>query len=100
MEDGAGAHCAKKTKEWHRRNGISVLPSWPGYSPDMNPIENCWALMKFELSKSKPTTIAGLKEVMQEIWDGLTADYLRSLYESMPRRMRMVIAAKGGATKY
>ena len=66
MEDGAGAHRAKKTKEWHRRNKISILPSWPGYSPCMNPIKNCRALMKFELTKSKPTTIAGVKKVMQQ----------------------------------
>ena len=100
MEDGAGPHRARKTQEWHRRNGISVLPSWPGYSPDLNPIENCWSLMKLQLSKCKPTTVAGIKEVMQKIWKNLTTDYLRSLYESMPRRMQMVIAAEGGATKY
>ena len=90
----------KKTKEWHRRNKISVLLSWSGYSPDMNPIKNCLALMKFELTKSKPTTIAGFKEVMQQIWNGLTAKYLCSLYASMPRRMQRVIKAEGGAIKY
>ena len=56
--------------------------------------------MKFELTKSKPTTIAGVKEVMQQIWNYLTAEYLRSLYVSMPRWMERVIKAEGGATKY
>ena len=55
--------------------------------------------MKFKFSKSKPTTIARVKEVMQQIWDGLTTDYLCSLYESMQRRTQMVIQAEGGATK-
>ena len=41
---------------------------------------------------------AGVTEVLQQIWDGLTANYLRSLYTSMRRRMQMVIKAKGGAT--
>ena len=94
------AHRAKKTKEWHRRNKISVLPSWPGYSPDMDPIKNSWALMKFELTKSKPTTIAGFKEVMQQIWNGLTAKYLRSLHASMPCQMQRANEAEGGPTKY
>ena len=56
--------------------------------------------MKFELTKGKPTTIAGVKEVMQQIYNGLTAKYLHSLYESVPRQMQRVIEAEGGATKY
>ena len=56
--------------------------------------------MKFELTKGKPTTIAGVKEVMQQIWNGLTAKYLRSLYASMPRQMQREIEAEGRATKY
>ena len=42
---------------------------------------------------------AGVAEVMQQIWDGLTANCLCSLYASMRRRMQLVIEAKGGATK-
>ena len=38
MQDGAGAHRAVKTQEWQRKNGIEVLPNWPGWSPDLNPI--------------------------------------------------------------
>ena len=56
--------------------------------------------MKFELTKSKPTTIAGVKEIMQQIWNGLTAEYLCSLYAWMPRRVQRMIEAEGGATKY
>ena len=37
---------------------------------------------------------AGFTEVMQHIWDGLTPNYLRSLYASMQCRTQMVIEAK------
>ena len=47
------------------------------------------------IKKSKPTTIAGFKEVMQQIWNGLTAKYPRSLYASTPGRMQRVIEAEG-----
>ena len=100
MEDGAGAHRAKKTQEWHRKNGINVLPNWPGFSPDMNPIENCWSQMKRALSKEKPTTLDGVKQVMQKIWNELSLEYLQKLFASMPRRMKAVIDANGGPTKY
>ena len=42
----------------------------------------------------------GIKEVMQQIWDGLTLDYPQKLFNSMPRRMQVVINANGGPTKY
>ena len=42
---------------------------------------------------------AEVTEVMQQIWDSLTANYLCSLYALMRRQMQMVIEAKGGATK-
>ena len=100
MADGAGAYRAKKTKEWHHRNKISILLSWPGYSPDVNPIENCWALMKFQLTKGRSSTIAGVKEVMQQIQNGLTVKYLCSLYASMAHRMQRVMGVEGRATKY
>ena len=33
--------------------GITTLPSWPKYSPDLNPQENLWALAEVELRKSE-----------------------------------------------
>ena len=51
--------------------------------------------LKFELTKSKPTTIAEVREVMQQILNGLTAEYLCNIYASMPRRMQRVIKAEG-----
>ena len=35
-----------------------------------------------------------------KVWKNITPAYLRSLYESMPRRMRAVVEANSGHTKY
>ena len=50
MQDKAGPHASKKTIRFLKYNQIR-LQSWPGNSPDLNPIENAWHLLKARLRK-------------------------------------------------
>ena len=50
QQDGAPCHTGAKADEWFFENEIDVL-SWAPQSPDMNPIENCWTLLKQEVVK-------------------------------------------------
>lgn len=61
MQDGAPCHTAKSIKAFLLKEKIPLLP-WPGNSPDMNPIENVWALLKKEISKEVITTKTRLIE--------------------------------------
>ena len=71
-------------------------------SPDLNPIENRWIWMKKQLYSQSFTSITELKEAIKVLWFDRMADseYLRSLVESMPRRMAEVIEKGGNMTKY
>ena len=100
MEDGAPCHRANLTKNWHAERSIRLLEGWPGQSPDLNPIENVWGLMKREISRKNATTIEEIKKICMRIWRRLTPQYLSALYSSMPRRMELCIKANGGSTKY
>jgi len=40
MEDGAPAHCAATTKQWHTQQGVKLFGGWLGNSPDLNPIKS------------------------------------------------------------
>ena len=49
FQDNAPAHTAKVTKKWLANNSIDVM-FWPGQSPDLNPIENIWAIISHALA--------------------------------------------------
>lgn len=98
QQDGTPAHTAKVTKKWFRNN-INVL-DWPSSSPDLNPIESVWAIMKRRLRNDPQTTIAGLKRKIQEIWDSITPDECQDLVNSMNKRIVALIKANGNVTQY
>lgn len=80
--------------------GIVSLP-WPGNSPDLNPIENVWAIMSKKIKQKKPTTLFGLENIITSVWHNqISTQLIDALYESMPLRVKDVIKAKGGATKF
>ena len=105
MQDGAGPHASKKTFRFLQRNRIQLQP-WPGNSPDLNPIENAWHLLKARLRKrfrdprKRPHTEAEWIKAAQEEWEQIPQEVLNRLVDSVPRRFAACIKARGGHTKY
>ncbi len=53
QQDLAPAHSAKATSTWFKDHGIPVL-NWPANSPDLNPIENLWGIVKRKMRCDMP----------------------------------------------
>jgi hypothetical protein len=82
---------------------------WPPYSPDLNPIENLWSIVKRAIFTHHPelsgmpknnTSKQRLCEAAVEAWEDIREEVLDHLCQSMMRRLEAVIAANGWYTKY
>ena len=100
QHDGASYHNAKATKEWIQDKGINILTPWPGNSPDLNPIENLWSILKNRVDKQKPTNSGALQTLLKEEWGKVTEELSKKLVCSMPKRIADILKAKGAYCKY
>ncbi len=85
-------------KEWTAA-GVSVL-NWPANSPDLNPIENLWGIVKRKMRYARPNNAEELKATIRATWALITPEQCHRLIDSMPHRIAAVIQAKGAPTKY
>ena len=104
MEDYSGPHRAGPTTQQYQQYAIQKS-RWPSYSPDLNPIEYCWHMLKVRLKKRwkrhrKPKSQAAWIEAAQEEQELINWEKIYAIIESMPRRLQAVIDANGGRTKY
>ncbi len=99
QQDNAPAHKSKLTMEYFRVNGIDVI-DWPAQSPDLNPIENLWAYIKYHLSFRNPKSLTELKKFIVEIWNSIPSELVIKVVNSMGRRCSNVIDMNGGHIDY
>jgi len=100
QQDNAPCHVSGVTKRWLERHEIELL-TWPAQSPDLNPIENLWGIIKRKVDQHRPlSSMEELMRVVDTTLDGIEEKTLTSLVNSMPSRIRAVIANKGCPIDY
>ncbi len=75
---------------------------WRPQSPDLNPIEHLWYVVEREIGIMylQPTNVQQLHDAIMSIWTKVSEECFQNLVESMPRRVKAVLKAKGGPPRY
>ena len=100
VQDNARYHTTPDIFQFCNQNGINVL-QWPPCSPDLNVIENFWALLKRYIRKRRPRNIEQLMDFMNHFrLLPSTRALCANLYRSFPDRCDEVMDNLGYRTKY
>ncbi len=79
-----------------------TLLKWPPQSPDLNPIEHLWDVVEREIHimDVQTTNLQQLRYTIMSIWTKTSEECFQHLVESMPRRIKAVLKAKGSSTRF
>ncbi|KAI6656221.1 hypothetical protein LOD99_1554 [Oopsacas minuta] len=94
QEDNSSIHTSKFScafKETYRVRRID----WPPNSPDLNPIENLWGVLKHRIIVNAPKTIEEVESMIHSQWETFEPDFLSKFTSSMKKRCNLVIASGG-----
>ena len=99
MQDNAPVHTAHIIPQYLQEAQVEVM-IWPPYSPDLDPIENLWAIMKTIIHQDHPElrnapdndiTLCSMIQAAIEAWESIEDRILESLSNTMPHRVQAVL---------
>src|SRR6185436_4776445 len=82
---------------------VIILANWSSNSPDLNPIENLWQILKTQvekqvnnmLVKKQTVTVEVFRGVIQKEWEEIDRSIYVNLVHIMPTRLNEIIEENG-----
>jgi hypothetical protein len=109
--DGASIHNSTQTKEWLTKQRFELIcggtektvQAWPPHSPDLNPIENWWALLKRQVGAGECAVSTGntpavrdtLHRAIKDAAKDTQQEHFEHLIDSFKTRLVRCIETKG-----
>ena len=98
QQDGARPHTATSTVQFLQKHGVLILPKslhWPAMSPDLNVIENFWAILKSSMNYDVITDEDSLYNEALRVWNGVTVETVNAMISDFHPRLHACLAVQG-----
>ena len=99
QQDNDPKHTSGVAKEFIKNNVPELLECWAN-SPDLNPIENYWNVIKRRVEKRKPANIDEMEQFMKEEIEKTDSNFLINFVNSMKDRCLPVISSNDERIKF
>ena len=111
QEDNDGSHGTRSAENIARfrkdKMNLDYIDNWPPNSPDMNPIETVWRILKSRVKLHKSLDFKQLRRAIQEEWDHITIEEINEAIlgskkhpnRHMHARFEQVVERRGFATE-
>jgi hypothetical protein len=101
QQDNAPVHTSKFTRDYlNEEANHRTLGGWPAQSPDLNPVENLWAIMAQRMRSPVDAKRDTLMREVRAIASGMDPTVVQKLADSWQSRCAAIIDADGGHTGY
>jgi hypothetical protein len=98
IQDGARAHTAALSLRYLSENNICT-PQWPPRSPDLNVIENLWALVEKRINCDRGSDHNFLMKVVKKAWNEIPMSTVNSLVLGFNERLMKCLQLRGEFTQ-
>jgi DDE superfamily endonuclease len=98
QQDGARAHTSNESQSWLLDHFPDIIArqQWPALSPDINPIELIWGILKPRVNAEAHPDVESLKRALNREWGLLSQEEINNTIDGWPGRLDAMIKAKGG----
>jgi transposase len=99
QQDNVRFHTTPDTVTYLHNKGVTLL-EWPPWSPDLNPIENLWNVLKARVYARFPQTLEEMEQFIREEWEATDLKFISHICCSMPRRLQLLLDNNGHKISY
>lgn len=101
QEDGDPSHGKRKTGLAQKLKDDNWIPVYihPAQSPDLNPMEGIWNILKQRVRRRVFDSVEDLKTALQEEWDKITMEEIRARINEMLGRCARLRSNNGAPIK-
>jgi hypothetical protein len=94
QQDGGPCHTSQEAIDWIEEC-LDLISDWPANSPDLNPIELLWAILKHAVAALNPKAIDELREVLLQAWNTISLLTIDLLCRSFEKRLELCLQVEG-----